>query len=309
MNKVYLYTAVAVVLSSAAFADEVPSASGVMSLSANLGNIGPAGDEVDTSGFDVNADIQFQVTENFSVGFDFAHGEDNLVVDEGVTFETTGWGIEPKYVYDNNAFAGLYYQDFSLGFEGETLGLNSVGVFGGYDAKNYSVELYAGQTTADEFFDNVDATNLGVSGSFMASDDLELYGHYSVGDVGNWEGPSGINTLVGAGFDYKASTSISVYGAVTLFDIMESNDSITQVALGMGADLGAMGVDLPGMLTADWTHTDYGYDDATGDTFAIGWTFSFGGSEARSQNCVVNNARGENRAPFSAAFECVGVLF
>ena len=305
MNKVYLYTAVAVVLSSAAFADEVPSASGVMSLSANLGNIGPAGDEVDTSGFDVNADIQFQVTENFSVGFDFAHGEDNLVVDEGVTFETTGWGIEPKYVYDNNAFAGLYYQDFSLGFEGEMLGLNSVGVFGGYDAKNYSVELYAGQTTADVL--HLDATNLGVSGSFMASDDIELYGHYSVGDVGNWEGPSGINTLVGAGFDYKASTSISVYGAVTLFDIMESNDSITQVALGMGADLGAMGVGLPGMLTADWTHTDYG-DDDTGDTFAIGWTFSFGGSEARSQNCVVNNARGENRAPFSAAFECIGVL-
>ena len=309
MNKVYLYTAVAVVLGSAAFADEVPSASGVMSLSANFGNFGPAGFEVDSSGFDVNADIQFQATENFSVDFVLAHGEDNFDVDEDITLETTRWGIEPKYVFDNNAFAGLYYQDFSLGFEGETLGLNSVGVFGGYDAKNYSVELYAGQTTADEFFANVDATNLGVSGSFMASDDLELYGHYSVGDVGNWEGPSGINTLVGAGFDYKASTSISVYGAVTLFDIMESNDSITQVALGMGADLGAMGVDLPGMLTADWTHTDYGIDDATGDTFAIGWTFSFGGSEARSQNCVVNNARGENRAPFSAAFECVGVLF
>ena len=309
MNKVYLYTAVAVVLSSAAFADEVPSVSGVISLRANLGNL-VDNDlfSIDSSGFDANADIQLQVTKNFSVDFVLAHGEDNLVVDEFVEFETTRWGIEPKYVFDNNAFSGLYYQDFRFGAEGETLSLNSVGVFGGYDAKNYSVELYAGQTTADEFFANVDATNLGISGSFMASDDLELYGHYSVGDVGNWEGPSGINTLVGAGFDYKASTSISVYGAVTLFDIMESSDSITQVALGMGADLGAMGVDLPGMLTADWTHTDYGYDDATGDTFAIGWTFSFGGSEARSQNCVVNNARGENRAPFSAAFECIGVL-
>ena len=308
MNKVYLYTAVAVVLSSAAFADEVPSASGVMSLSANFGNFGPAGFEVDSSGFDVNADIQFQATENFSVDFVLAHGEDNFDVDEDITLETTRWGIEPKYVFDNNAFSGLYYQDFRFGAEGETLSLNSVGVFGGYDAKNYSVELYAGQTTADVFTANVDATNLGVSGSFMESDDIELYGHYS---VGNWEGDSGNETvvLVGAGFDYKASTSISVYGAVTLFDIMESSDSITQVALGMGADLGAMGVDLPGMLTADWTHTDYGYDDATGDTFAIGWTFSFGGSEARSQNCVVNNARGENRAPFSAAFECVGVLF
>jgi len=306
MNKVYLYTAVAVVLSSAAFADEVPSVSGVISLSANFGDL--ADYDVDTSGFDVNADIQLQVTKNFSVDFVLAHGEDNLVVDEFVEFETTRWGIEPKYVFDNNAFSGLYYQDFRFGAEGETLSLNSVGVFGGYDAKNYSVELYAGQTTADVFTANVDATNLGVSGSFMASDDLELHGHYS---VGNWEGELGNQTivLVGAGFDYKASTSISVYGAVTLFDIMESNDSITQVALGMGADLGAMGVDLPGMLTADWTHTDYGYDDATGDTFAIGWTFSFGGSEARSQNCVVNNARGENRAPFSAAFECIGVLF
>jgi hypothetical protein len=304
MNKVYLYTAVAVVLSSAAFADEVPSASGVMSLSANLGNIGPAGDEVDTSGFDVNADIQFQVTENFSVGFDFAHGEDNLVVDEGVTFETTGWGIEPKYVYDNNAFAGLYYQDVSLGVEGDTLDLNSVGVFGGYDAKNYSVELYAGQTTADVL--HIDATNLGVSGSFMASDDIELYGHYSVGNWVEWY--PGITTLVGAGFDYKASTSISVYGAVTLFDIMESSDSITQVALGMGADLGAMGVGLPGMLTADWTHTDYGFDGVTGDTFAIGWTISFGGSDARSQNCVINSARGKNRSPFSALYECIGLF-
>ena len=308
MNKVYLYTAVAVVLSSAAFADEVPSASGVMSLSANFGNVRPAGNEQDTSGFDANADIQLQVTKNFSVDFVLAHGEDNFDVDEGITIETTLWGIEPKYVFDNNAFAGLYYQDLSLGFY-DGISLNSFGVSGGYDAKNYSVELYAGQTTAveDVFIDNIDSTNLGVSGSFMASDDLELHGHYS---VGNWEGESGNETvvLVGAGFDYKASTSISVYGAVTLFDIMESNDSITQVALGMGADLGAMGVDLPGMLTADWTHTDYGFDGVTGDTFAIGWTFSFGGSEARSQNCVVNNARGENRAPFSAIYECIGLF-
>ena len=305
MNKVYLYTAVAVVLSSAAFADEVPSASGVMSLSANFGNFGPAGFEVDSIGFDVNADIQFQATENFSVDFVLAHGEDNFDVDEDITLETTRWGIEPKYVFDNNAFSGLYYQDFRFGAEGETLSLNSVGVFGGYDAKNYSVELYAGQTTTDDWFENVDATNLGVSGSFMASDDLELYGHYSVGNWVEWY--PGITTLVGAGFDYKASTSISVYGAVNLFDATSATDPITAVALGMGADLGAMGVGLPGMLTADWTHTDYG-DDDTGDTFAIGWTFSFGGSEARSQNCVVNNARGENRSPFSALYECIGIF-
>lgn len=313
MYKFILPMSLACVCAISASAQDV---NGVISLGLGAGNIAATGGEdFDTTQRTILADLDLDFGNGYVLGLGFSN-RNTTVYDAAENFDLesgrTNYSLTPRYDMQNGSYIGAYMQNYRIGVPVNIyaieLGMDSIGLFSGHRTDIYAIEVYAGQTqltmTGGSSSD-ISAQNIGLSGSVMAAPNLTLFGHVGFAAMDNGDMNDIDDTrIIGAGFDYDLNDSWNIYGAGTSLD-GSSNDAetMTQLVLGVGVDMSVFAADLPGLLTADWTRSNY-FDVTDQDTFALGWTFGIGNTAPSTQNCTMRNAQGKNRAPLAATFDC-----
>lgn len=322
MKKVAIGSIIATLACGSVSAQAAPTMEGVMSFGLGAGKFSDGCEDCSASDDiwrgEISTDLNLRFSDAVSMGFEFSHSQTTLSYEEGeggsesFEIDATRWSIKPRYAINDAVHAGAYAQNVNASI----LSLDSKGLFGGYDGKNFALAGYAGQTELGGLYfsssEEIKANNLGVSALIRPMEGLEVFGHFSLArlDVDEEEsGPVDSDDdikLAGAGAEYSFGNGWSVYGATTRTDgAFFGDDRIQQAVLGAGIDLASFGSGVPGSLYVDWTRSEFGEVDAKLDLIAINWTVGFGGASVTSQNCTVRNARGANPAPFSALLECL----
>lgn len=272
---------------------------------------------IDGSRATVAADFDLRFSTAWSVGIELRHIRSRLMLSEDdvtvitVDADATRWNVEPRYAFANGVFVGGYVQDFTLGAsypefdESFSQGFLSVGAFLGWDAGRYGVQINGGRSDFSNWFNDaetpsLDERHIGISGNFRPADGWEVFGAYNRSNL-SFEGETQYTDIAAIGFEYFDDDGWGVFGAATSNNMDEFYD-MRQANLGVGFNLREITGTLPGMVTVDWRRGEW--LSAREDVFSIGWSVAFGGGRPRSQNCVISNARGQNRAAIATLYDC-----
>lgn len=284
-----------------------PRVDGAIHFSVGAGKVSDEFFDADASSLKFSLEGNVHLSERFKIGFDVSHNKLTLsdAMDFDIDIKSTRLNIEPTYSFGNGAYAGLYLQDTTFALFSSSLDLESYGAFVGYASDRFSIEGYAGKTTLDAFFGpsgSVGADNVGFIGTLKPTENLEFFAHYSLANIDDIVGLSGDVSIASIGAEYGFGSGWAVFGAFSSSEIDGSADPIRQTSIGVSYDLAQSG--MPGVISVDWSSTDYGLGGLDQSMVSLGWTIPLGGTSAAPHTCTMNNARGKNRAALSATFEC-----
>lgn len=274
---------------------------GTFHFSLGTGTLRDEVNDIDERSLRFSFEGNLNLSEKFKIGIDISHSKMELI-EAGVPnfdLDFTRFSVMPTYYFENGVLAGVYVQDASASITNFSLNLESYGAFVGYSDNKFSVEGYAGKTDTDTFPEGVDGDNVGIIGTFMPAENLQIFGHYS-----REKYSAGILdiSLSAIGAEYKFESGWSVFGAFSAIDIANSPVSVRQTSIGVSYDLAQHG--MPGIVSLDWNDTDFGVLGLDQKIVSLGWTIPFGGAAAAPQTCTMSNARGKNRSALAANQEC-----
>lgn len=256
------------------------------------------------SGARLAFDASLHIGDAWSVSFGGSYIDDNANI---TLFDSVGsrLNVSPRYSFGNGAYVGAYAQRFRYdpSVDDSPMTFTGKGVYAGYDTGTYVIEGYAGRTTLTTAFlgGSISANNLGIAVSYQPTDRLFVSGHYGLARVSGGEGAD--MSIVGIGAEYSVGRGWSVFGGGTSSRILEA-PPIRQITVGAGYETAAF----PGRISVDLTRTATDIGWAT-NRYILGWTIPLGRGPSRSQNCVMRNTRGQNRAPLVATMECAVLPF
>jgi hypothetical protein len=320
------YAALVALSASAAYGEGSFGFDGVMSFS--LSNAEMMGVSSNQATYNFVSHAKF--SEKFSLGLDLDYG--NLKAG-GETVTSKRFQLAPTFSFGNGSYAGAYFQDTSLQVSVIGVGLQGFGAFAGHDAGKWAIDGYVGSTglnlgstaTAgdDDLQDDPTASldpsistqNFGVTATFRPADNLEVYGHFSRGDLSI--GPvSGNISVTALGAEYNFQNGLMAYGAFERFSILGQAD-LDGISIGAGYDLSSSGANIPGTLTVEFGRTDLGVD-LEGDDLegapsikqtqvTIGWLIPLGNSDVKPLNSTSRAARGGIRGPIAIGTGTLGL--
>ncbi|MFY9211629.1 MAG: hypothetical protein WAO69_10915, partial [Aestuariivita sp.] len=262
----------------------------------------PANEDVDARSLRFSFEGNLNLSEKFKIGIDISHSKLNLSRAGNPDFDIdfTRISVAPTYSFGNGVHTGFYLQDASAGITGFSLNFESYGAFVGYSGNTFSVEGYAGKTSFGALGpDGVEGDDVGVIGTFRPVENLQIFAHYSREKLGV-DFPDVSLSAIGA--EYEFGSGWAVFGAFSSTDVANNAASVRQTSIGVSYDLAQHG--MPGIVSLDWSDTDYGVIGLKQNIVSLGWTIPFGGAAAAPQTCTMNNARGKNRSAFAASLEC-----
>jgi hypothetical protein len=313
MNNKAILSALAVITLNSTMASAETNAStvvdGTVHFSFGAGNIGSAVTDQDARSLNFSLESNVHLSEQFKIGVDISHNKLTVETVGGIDFDfaTTRFSVMPTYSFGNGYYAGLYLQDARISALTASVNLESYGALAGYVGDNFSVEGYAGRTSlGTNIGAQIDADNIGFIGTLKPTEDLQIFAHYSLANINGAIGTLGDASFAAIGAEYGFGSGWSMFGAFSSADQDGNAAPIRQSSVGVSYDLSERG--MPGTLSLDWSRTDYGFAGLEQDMVSLGWTIPFGGAVAAPRTCTMNNARGKNRAAFSATIECAPVL-
>jgi hypothetical protein len=316
MTSKFGYAALFALSASAAYGEGSFGFDGAMSFSLSTAEMMGVSSNQATYNFVSHA----KFSEKFTLGLDLDYG--NLKAG-GETVTSKRFQLAPTFSFGSGSYAGAYFQDTSLQVSVIGVGLQGFGAFAGHDAGKWAIDGYVGSTglnlgsaltagaTDDLLGDtSISTQNFGVTATFRPADNLEVYGHFSRGDLSI--GPvSGNISVTALGAEYNFQNGLMAYGAFERFSILGQAD-IDGVAIGAGYDLASSGANLPGTLTVEFGRTDLGADlegapSINQTQVTIGWLIPLGNSDAKPLNSVARAARGEIRGPIAIGVGTMGL--
>jgi len=286
-----------------AVAQTSPEMNGTLSFSTTVTN-GDAQKSKQTA-FNFVSDIVF--SERFSLGLDVDYGRVNPSGTDAPNATLNRIQLEPTLSFGNGSYVGAYYQYASGAISIFSVGLESAGVFAGYDADKWAVEGYAGRTSMDLSFGGGDmsASNIGLTAFVRPTDSLEIFGHAAQANLRDDAGKIKIFAM-GAQYDFDSGLMGYVAAETVDFgDIFGGTGS--QVAFGFGYDLAKWTPNMRGTVTFEVArnHFEGGMNN---NAVTIGWLIPIGGAKSTPLSSVARTARGGTRAPFVAGVGSLGLL-
>ncbi|MBY4894989.1 porin [Rhodobacteraceae bacterium N5(2021)] len=298
---------------------------GAATLGYSFTTVNDLGTDISLNGASLDFDGDLGFSDEFSVGLGFSFGSSNLEVTglpNDINIDLLSLSIEPEYRFSNGAYVGAYYRmgDLDVALVGPlTIGLDTsqYGIFGGYDFGQGHVEVFYGQS---QFTDNAllgalgntDVTDYGISASYQAMPELDIFGSVLRTDV-DLGGTDLHFTAFSIGAEYDVTPELAVYGSVgqTIIDLsaLGAPDDITATGLTIGAsyDL-TSAASIPMYVSAEYSHTNLDLSvlglttDPTVDRFAVGLTIPIGNGSGAALNSNTRTARGEYRSAVAAVF-------
>ena len=312
------YAALFALSATAAYGEDSFHFDGMMSFS--LSNAEMMGESSSQATYNLASNVKF--SEKFSLGLDLDYG--NLKAG-GETITSKRFELAPTFLIGNGSYAGAYFQDTSLQVSVIGVGLQGFGAFAGHDAGKWAIDGYVGSTglnlgslatqnqeeNEEETVDpSITVQNYGITATLRPSDKLEVFGHFSQGDL-SVEEVSGNVSVTAIGAQYNFQNGLMAYGAFERFSILGQAD-IDGVAIGAGYDLASSGANLPGTLTVEFGRTDLGADlegapSLNQTQVTIGWLIPLGNSNVKPLNSVVRAARGGIRGPIAIGVGTMGL--
>ncbi len=255
----------------------------------------------DQAAFNLVSDLWF--SQQLSLGFDLDFGRLSA---DGNSLSLQRFQLEPTVHFSNGGYVGTYFQDSSVRVTPVGIGLNSYGLFGGFDAQRWAIEGYLGKTSVSGAIGDgsISADNIGITLTFRPSDKFEVFGHFASGEPGMGDDSTKISvTAIGAEYDF--SNGLKAYGAFERFSFMGAD--IDGVAVGGIYALSALGSSLPGSVTLEVGQTDAG-GGVSQKQITIGWLIPLGAGSSEPLSSIARTARGGTRSPIVAGFGSLGLL-
>lgn len=199
--------------------------------------------------------------------------------------------------------AGAYYEYASLGVDGfGDTGIDSYGVFVGYDSDLMALEAFLGETDGDALNGTgVDWKDLGARGSFNIGMDAAVGGHVMRSRLSG--GGAKIDlTSVGLGGHYAFGNGLTGYAGITRGEVDDLDGTLTTFGAGVGYDL-SMTAGFPATVSVELARSqiDDGVDKYNENTLRFGVTVPFGGGKGVPMNSVASGAMNPNRTALTTA--------
>lgn len=302
------YAALFALSATAAYGEDNFHFDGVMSFS--LSNAEMMGTSSSQVTYNLTSNTKF--SEKFSLGLDLDYG--NLSAG-GETITSKRFQLAPTFNIGNGSYAGVYFQDTSLQLSVVGAGLQGFGAFAGHDAGKWAIDGYVGATglnlgslatQGEEVLgdNSISTQNYGFTATFRPADNVEVFGHFSQGEL-SIEEVSGNISVTAIGAQYNFQNGLMAYGAFERFSVLGELD-VDGIAIGGGYDLATSGANLPGTLTFEIGKTDLGMGvDQT--QLTVGWLIPLGNGAAKPLNSIVRAARGGIRGPIAIGAGTMGL--
>lgn len=255
--------------------------------------------------FNLVSDTVF--SDAFSLGFDADYGritEDRT----NMHMDLTRLQLEPTLHLSNGIYVGAYMQRATTAVTFLSVSLDSTGAFAGYDAGNWAVEGYAGNTTADVNMGNNSAptlNNMGATVTLRPMENLELFAHVAKSEV---QDSSTSLDLSSFGGQYDLNNGMMVYAVKQSLEMGLGGPSVDQVALGAGFDLSRLNSKLPGTVTLELAPLSSEGNSITDSIATIGWIMPIGKAKAVPLSSIARTARGGIRGAFVAGAGSMSLL-
>lgn len=251
--------------------------------------------------FNMVADVKF--SDQFSLGVDYDYGHVNS---SGMTAVLNRFQLEPTYHFKNGAYAGVYYQDASFSVSPIGVDVSSTGVFGGYDVNTWAVDAYVGKTTLDFFGASLSSNNYGVTVTLRPAENLEIAGHYALGEPDeNLDGMDQISVSA-IGAEYTVHKGLMAYAAFEKFSILGLD--ATSMAIGAAYDFSAHGQKVPGSINVELGHSDVENGALTQNQLTVAWLIPLGNGSVQPLSSILRTAHGGTRSPIVAGIGSSGLI-
>ena len=294
MKKLAIVSATCLALAPlSAHAQAVTTFDGVLSFSTTT--FSKNGERSRQTAFNMVSDIKF--SEKFSLGFDADFGKLKASSSGSLNTTLTRLQLEPTLSFANGSYVGAFAQHAAASIYLFSVGIDTAGVFAGYDSGNWGVEGYLGSSTVDIAYAGLSATNYGLTAFYKPVPNLELFGHVAQADLSD---NAGQITLLAFGAQYDFENGVMAYGATEKFDLGGLfGGSVSQYAFGVGYDLTKASEKLAGTITVEVAQNSF---DSAGseNLFTVGWLIPLGKATATPLSSIARTARGGTRAPFVA---------
>lgn len=204
--------------------------------------------------------------------------------------------------------AGLYYEYAEIGLDGFfDEGVDSYGVFVGYDSDLMAFEAFLGETDGDALNGTgIDWTDLGARASFNIGMEGAVGGHVQRTRLSGAGADVDLYSI-GLGGHYAFGNGLTGYAGVTRGEVEDLSGDLTTIGAGIGYDL-SMTANLPATLSVELTRSqiDDGVDKYNQNALRFGVTLPLGNGKSVPMNSVAAGAMNPNRTALTTAI--VGIF-
>ena len=255
----------------------------------------------DQTAFNMVSDVEF--SDQFSLGVDYDYGHVNIF---DYFASVNQFQLEPTYHFKNGAYAGAYYQNASFSVSSDSLDISSTGVFGGYDLNTWAIDAYVGKSTLHEYDESLSSNNYGVTVTLRPVENLEIAGHYAIGEPDENFGGLDPIRVSAIGSEYTIQKGLMAYAAFERFSVIGID--VTSTAIGVTYDFSAHGQKVPGTINVELGHSDIQDGEVTQDQLTVAWLIPLGNGSVHPLSSILRTAHGGTRSPIIAGITSTGLI-